>query len=158
MVSNARIGDNKVFEARIAGALSLNSFSEILDSVIFGRRLSARFVVHGTRLARALDPDDRSQLQTSLASFGAESVTPSRVCAKQRALECQDARARNQDFLEGVPTQRVVVAKVDRRCRVGRVMSLLTPRQTDPKRETAPGEATSGVGSRWQNREIDTNR
>lgn len=55
-----------------------------------------------------------------------------------------------------------------RRCRSRSKSSRSKPTRTvtsveetagaSPKRETAPGEATSGAGSRWQNREIDTNQ
>jgi hypothetical protein len=73
-VSCARTFDTRVLEARIAGALSLNSFGEILDSVIFGRRLRARLVVRAVWLTLHENRDDRSQLQACSRSSGVESV------------------------------------------------------------------------------------
>lgn len=107
-----------VLEARIAGALSPNPFDEILDSVTFGRRLRARFVVRAVQLVCTRNRDDRSQLQACFMSSGMEWVAPSGAIIEATCTGMlQSARARNQNFREGVPTQRVVVAKVDRRRR-----------------------------------------
>jgi hypothetical protein len=101
--SYARIGDTRVLEARIAGALSLNPFGEILDSVTFGRRLSARFIVRAMWLTLHENRDGRSQLQADSMSSDVEQVAGPRVCAlKQRVLEHSRKHARGTETFERV--------------------------------------------------------
>jgi len=68
-------------------------------------------------------------------------------------------RARNRSTRKGVPTYRIVVAEIDRRRRArANSGSSREADRANPKRETAPGETTPHVGSRWQNREIGMGR
>jgi len=68
-------------------------------------------------------------------------------------------RARNRSTRKGVPTYRIVVAEIDRRRRARTTSGASREEvRANPKRETAPGETTPHVGSRWQNREIGMGR
>lgn len=159
-VSCARTFDTRVLEARIAGALSLNSFGEILDSVTFGRRLRTRFVVCAMWLTLHENRDDRSQLQACSMFSDVGPVAYLRVCPlKQRVLGHSRKHARGTETFERVCPRSVSLLQksIDDVVLEGYGRKLAHA-QADPKRETAPGEATSDVGSRWQSREIGIDR
>lgn len=102
-VSCARTFDTRVLEVRIAGALSLNSFGEILDSVIFGRRLRARFVVRAMWFILHANRDDRSQLQACSMPSDVEPVANLRVrTLKPRVLDHSRKHARGTKTFERV--------------------------------------------------------
>jgi hypothetical protein len=97
-----------VLEARIAGALSLNSFGEILDSVIFGRRLRARLVVRAVWLTLHENRDDRSQLQAGSMFSDVGPVARLRVCRlKRRVLGHSRQHARGTETFERVCSRSV---------------------------------------------------
>jgi len=77
----------------------------------------------------------------------------------KRELVHSSTTRENRSTREGVPTYRIVVAEIDRRRRARTTSGSSRERgRASPKRETAPGETTPHVGSRWQNREIGMGR
>jgi hypothetical protein len=102
-VSCARTFDTRVLEARIAGALSLNSFGETLDSVTFGRRLRTRSSCApcGSRCMR-IETTARSFKLVPCFRMWGRSHASRGVPMKQRVLGHSRKHARGTETFERV--------------------------------------------------------
>jgi hypothetical protein len=153
-----RIGDSRVFGAHRAGALSPRT-GEILDSRILGRHRSGS---HQSETCRS-----QSRNVTVGHSFDVAHGFGHTRCWKcgsekrtrQRDLGCPDITSEEPKLSSGCA--HAACRRCRNRSKASCMCDLRLSRRkfhADPKRETAPGEATSDVGSWWQSHEIDVDR
>jgi len=128
----------------------------ILDSVAIGR---CDVLVHSRTAGRGPKSGNRNRASGGTARSCTRHSGNRWLCAASVNWFIPAPRARNRSTRKGVPTYRIVVAEIDRRRRVRTTSGLgRNECRANPKRETAPGETTPHVGSRWQNREIGMGR
>jgi hypothetical protein len=154
-----------VFKARIfADVAPADRPNQYEGGVTLSRGMRARIgekEVFECRRARALNALTRASTSTRCSSTGMPARKGAHVRSQPRFAEATRPAHRG-NMLRGTNTYAGGAHVSCRRCRNrsttsrDRKLRLWSGNaNTGPKRVTAPGEATSDVGSRWQNREID---